>query len=603
MGVFSGEATCRASTTANTDLSNARFTTNSAVADPQQGSAAVASANQTFEVTTGTAITLYWAWHCTDSETSVTVIVAVFAENNPSNANTSGPTGTAVQQWTVVSGGSGSYFSGNVSFTPPSPGTYRLYVWCTNTDTINGTVHMDSDGYYAKSGTVDTYDASIAEASQGYLRAGIAVSSASVSNVSAGGALDTPLAYGDDLYGQMTVPTALLADDQSLNVTYDVESTAGAVDASAASAAGSTTTWSSPAIGPLNQNAPNPAVVRLGLAADSPVSGYPAWHYTAAPSGFTLGANSGPSGVTSSTNGVSILSGDLTFSSTLNVTHLLQLNNNTFGTPPMSNNVTPQARLSTDIGFISAEITNARGVGQNGLSLSHTLQDAKKLVSAITWGPDTTATEGGQAGWDPTLEAWTSSLPGGAWNHTVTCSTAGATTLTGATATFTLLAADPYLRVILGGGVASPALAGTHWEPGFEFLVGVALFDRRTDELLVADAAPMVVLGRFNLQSGLAEYLGSDYAWHGLDAAGPAYEWTTVQASQVFPGGDTNAWLLVFTESQTSAWYPYDIFLQAKVLYNGTPYIGTAEVDPAGQRNSHIGAAFALGIGPLSPRS
>lgn len=595
MATFAGQATVRTSTTLQVNALNVRTQAFTA-SDPGVESTPVASANQPFELTAGATVTLYtdinWGGF-TPSAMSVTVGIyddagtQVLAPVTVYNAVP--PTGSVIA-------------ASNVAFTPALAGTYeiRTVVDYYGADATDGNFIANSDGAFTTSGTPNTW--SLAEASRGYLRAGLAVSAVGLSNVSAGGATPSPWAYPDRLYTQATTSVALAAGDTTATCAVDLENAAGAVSYSDTFTPGATTTWSDTGgVGPMTQATPSTFYVRLGKPSNSALSARPAWHFTAAPSGWTLGpVDSG----STSTGAVSILSPAETFSPTLMVTHLLQLEDSTFGSPPMSKSVAaPLGMLPTDDGFIGASIANARGEGQNGLAVSGQLQDAKGFTTAVTWGPHTTATEGGQAGWDPTLQPWTAAKPGGPWTHTVTCSTAGATTLTGGIATLVMLASNPYYEPFTGAGIASPLEAGDHWRPGMPLLAGCSLFDNKHNLLVTPDANPIMIISQFNLSTGRIVYLGADYAWHDLETAGPAYNWPTEQASVAISGGGLLAYVVEFPGSLTTSWFPYDLFFNSRFYVKGTPYNGRARLDPAGVRNSHIGPAYELKLGPLAGRT
>ena len=99
---------------------------------------------------------------------------------------------------------------------------------------------------------------------------------------------------------------------------------------------------------------------------------------------------------------------------------LLQLNDNTWATPPGS---TPEAdweRQTSQLGFLAARAKNAKGVGINGVTYTRTLQDIGGLVDPITQSGLVTTTQGGEAGWPPSFLVWDSQLPGGDWEWTLT---------------------------------------------------------------------------------------------------------------------------------------------------------------------------------------
>lgn len=105
----------------------------------------------------------------------------------------------------------------------------------------------------------------------------------------------------------------------------------------------------------------------------------------------------------------------------ITATHLLQADN-TFSTPPMSENDPDDARYANDIAYVATRFTNARGEGLNGLTFSSNLFDAPS--GAIIGTTEhlrtglTTATQGGQTGWGP-LRLFNDGSPTGSWRKTV----------------------------------------------------------------------------------------------------------------------------------------------------------------------------------------
>jgi hypothetical protein len=99
-------------------------------------------------------------------------------------------------------------------------------------------------------------------------------------------------------------------------------------------------------------------------------------------------------------------------------THLLQ-NDNTFSTPPMSENDADDTRYSSELGYVTTRFTNARGEGLVGSSFrfAHSMRDAGNvdtdLISNLIIG-----TRGGEAGWG-SLILFNEGAPTGTWNKFV----------------------------------------------------------------------------------------------------------------------------------------------------------------------------------------
>lgn len=101
-------------------------------------------------------------------------------------------------------------------------------------------------------------------------------------------------------------------------------------------------------------------------------------------------------------------------------THLLQADN-TFSTPPMSENDPDDARYSDGLGYVATRFTNARGEGLAGASFqfSSNLYDTPQVIGTtehLRTGL-TIGTQGGEAGWGP-LRLFNDGAPIGSWTKT-----------------------------------------------------------------------------------------------------------------------------------------------------------------------------------------
>lgn len=270
-------------------------------------------------------------------------------------------------------------------------------------------------------------------------------------------------------------------------------------------------------------------------------------------------------------------------------THLMQFNDNTFGTPPGSKNITSGQRLTSDLAFLSARVTNANGLGLNGITWTTTLQDHGHLTSAQTATP-TSTTQGGQDGWGNAFLAWSSALPGGQWDKSSTISSPAAATglEAGNTATYFLVASNPNLRLLCAAGPATDTAEATHFSPGQVFLVGAVLVNTLTQQTLPLDAspAPAVLIGRFHQSLGRAEFLDSDGTWKPTNGA-TIYAWPLTQSV-----GDSNAWTLSFTGAQTASWGTFDVQALARAYYGGVPVAGAAKEATVSGLNRHDKYAF-----------
>ena len=272
----------------------------------------------------------------------------------------------------------------------------------------------------------------------------------------------------------------------------------------------------------------------------------------------------------------------------LTFTHLLQLDDNTFGTPPSSKDTASKQRLTSQIGFLSARITNANGSGINSISWTTTLQDHAHLVSALT-ATATSTTQGGQAGWGDTFLNWTSALPGGQWDKSCTItSPSGATGLeSGNTDTYSLIASNPNLRLICGGGPASLGDDVKHWSPGMPFEVGLCVFNTATLTTVALDSGPTAFIGRLNYATGTVEYLDSDgVTW--VAATGASAYAHPLTASPY----DANAYLTSFTGVQTAGWGTADLFVVGRCTVGGVPVNDFSKEIAVSTKNRHDAYAF-----------
>lgn len=284
----------------------------------------------------------------------------------------------------------------------------------------------------------------------------------------------------------------------------------------------------------------------------------------------------------------------------LTAVHLFQIDDDTFGTPPLSKNVASKEMLTSQTGFLATRILNARSEGQNGLTVSQLLDP---VLPGTNVGPTSTVTalQGGQDGWTSFL-VWESSKPGGTWNKTsdVTAPSSidGNSYLLASTDAYTMLAVNPNYRVIVGGGVASGGDAGDHWHPGETFQIGATLVDMGRMDLLAASLVsgkePKCVIGRFT-DTGLVETLRAD-AYTGI--AVTAATWVTLPddsdlltvgnlitlfnaETALGSGADSRVWLVQIHSSVTAAWDTTDLVVIARFYdTSGTPYsnINTTDV-------------------------
>jgi hypothetical protein len=494
------------------------------------------------------------------SSVEITITQTTSGATPPGAANTlelimQTDTGTAIRTFDLTeASGSQSvtfHFTDNgTSGGAARSGTVELNLRAVRTDL--GTYDVQSDG---SPNTPPTGFTSALD--RGWIR-GTTSAVHTVSNVSAGGGKNQPLAYGDQIF-QRTVLGAgpyksetivhgfspLSSSAASLTATFDTTH-AGVVDERFSAALVSTATTAVPG--------------------SSALTGLP-WTVL---TNTTDSANVDPR---------------------VTAVHLLQLNDNAFASNPLDKNDSDGRRLTSDLGFVATRLITARNEGVNGATVATSLQDINGLITAIT-DSDVTGAEGGSAaanqGWTG-FKAWDSQLPSGTWRKTVDI-TAPAdidanTHFVNVTKDYTLVAADPSIILVAGAGVAGAADQGDHWHPGEPLLVGAALFHSQTRLLLPPDSIPVptVMIGRFNVSLGRAEYLAADLTWQQLTGSAAAHAWDLSPSP-----GDPSIWIRTF--SDTSAFGLHDLHLVAVAYYNGNPYrFGTQAEAVALTANAHDG--------------
>lgn len=399
-----------------------------------------------------------------------------------------------------------------------------------------------------------------------------------MSNISLGGGQNLPAQYDEDLFIRLTTGA----------VSY--VATALTVDLSAGSLSGSTnsTTAVTRDISFLNviDNRFPAAVTGVEPEVTVPnatLTGLPRWTY------------------------YNVNNADIDVDPRLTCAHLLQLDDNAFGTPPLSEQGSGQ-RLTSQIGYISTNLRAARGtvvgsvitggVNTNGagtvLNIHTTLQDAAGATTAITQDGDL-ATRGGEDGWMGFLQ-WTSALPGGTWNKTVSVNSpsdiTGANYLLNSTISYTLLAIDPAIRLVIGAGPGGTANEGDHFSPGVPLLVGGSLYNTGTKEMVMPDAspAPFCNIFRFNQTTGKKQYLNASFGWTDTGTGIITSHTLTVSPD------DSTLFTKTFSASDTSTangWDNSDIFYVPTFNLTGTPYSDVIQVITlSGSANKHSAYSF-----------
>lgn len=281
----------------------------------------------------------------------------------------------------------------------------------------------------------------------------------------------------------------------------------------------------------------------------------------------------------------------------LTLRHLLQVNQGTFSTPPLSKeSPTSPNRLTSDLGFYSFNVRDARGTnigtaitrGVNGITVTTSFQDTNGLVTAETAPNTTSTTLGGEAGWFPLgdqvskLKSWSDALPGGKWTLTVTVVTSDAQGITSPlTQDYFLLAPNLDLRPVLT--LENTDTLGNHWHPGDTVRIGACVIDRNKVQVVAPDGNPKVAFLRFNQSSSKWEFWSAGNAWTILNGA-------TFDFFNMGPGADATSFVL--TQGTFSSWSTtVQVFLLA--IVGGVPYFDVKPLEFV-SKNASFHNAFSF---------
>lgn len=274
--------------------------------------------------------------------------------------------------------------------------------------------------------------------------------------------------------------------------------------------------------------------------------------------------------------------------------HLLQNNITSFGTPPLVNQNPNGARLASEIGYLSTNIRAARGTlvgnditqGKNSLTVRTQLQDSAAATSALIQD-EVTATKGGEAGWVQSFLQWTSQLPAGEWDKTVSITApsdiTGTDYLLNSTETYVLQARNPDYAVRVNPGTSNPA---NHLVAGEDLDIQAWLLDTFNKKTVAADedgGTPLVTVHVWRVNSdNVLQFLDAAFDW--IDAHNGAGVPVDGYAHQMTQLANQNVYHIVFTTDST---WTNDIVVGVRFLNAGFPYDGFSQREVVESNNPH----------------
>lgn len=360
----------------------------------------------------------------------------------------------------------------------------------------------------------------------------------SLSNTGAGSAPNAPAAYDESLFARVTASSQAYAA-YTLTTTLTHGSLSGATNSTAS----------------VNRDVTFANVVDERFAAAATTVGM---SYTVANAALTGSPQTVYTSTTDST---------LSVDPRLTCTHHFQTDNDVF-TLALDDNTNQM--LSTQQGYLWPIVKNARSEGINNLTVSQTLDP---VAAGTTIGPISglTSTQDGQAGVGVRLD-WTASKPGGTWDKSVDVTAPSdiddAAYLLNSTDTYTLLAVDPRVRVVVYLGQSGSSASGRHLEPGDSLKATVTAFSTETRKRLTPDVGTVgLMLIRWNEDLTRFEFVEAD----GVTWTNWASTTTAAVSATMTDAGDGVTFIT--TLSSTSGWGLKDIVAVNAVLkINGTPY-------------------------------
>lgn len=284
-----------------------------------------------------------------------------------------------------------------------------------------------------------------------------------------------------------------------------------------------------------------------------------------------------PDGTIDKVTGKRIRKGPVQVDATIWVSTHLQVNDNAYTAAKDQ-----ASRLTSDLGFVTAVVSNARGVLLSGITYRSVLRDAGNLIAPAVDRTVTTEATGRPS----TMAVWDSQLPGGDWFHDVTITApADAVGLEFQSSEMrSLLAANPALSLITGSGPSATDSDSRHLEPGMVVLVGLTVANVLTGQQVAVDAGTAAAaVARFNLAFGRAEFLDIDGVWKPV-GGNTIYFWPLSASA-----GDANTHIRTF---DSTGWGVADLFVIGKAKVGGLPVTNFMKEPVVSGVNNHSAYKF-----------
>lgn len=279
-------------------------------------------------------------------------------------------------------------------------------------------------------------------------------------------------------------------------------------------------------------------------------------------------------------------------------TPLFQLDDNSFGTPPLSKDFPSHIRQSTQQGFLAERFTNARGEGVNGVTYSKSLTPVLPGTATSSTG-NVTQVQGGQDGWAPNFLGWAAGLPGGSWTKAVTITApsdiTGATYLVpgaGVSDTYNLISKNPNLDVRMNVQHIA-GLGGRHFNAGMTLIPTAYMIDASTGVRLLSSAITSANVSCVRPTTA-ANADGSGTGWEYLDAAGAWVTWAAADPVYLHAMAASTVDATTFEKvlATDASWGTRDIRFNITLLVNSVYYYATYIVVNVSALNQHDGYAF-----------